>query len=89
MDHHRQRCGIRIGPRPPIGSIVPPELLPEVAPQTGESGICPPPIEGYYPFSITLEIWLFTITLLLGNFYGNFSHFYYPKLPKFLLKILP
>ena len=24
-----------------------------------------------------------------GNFYGNFAHFYYPKLPKFLLKVLP
>ena len=23
-------------------------------------------IDGYYPFSVTLEIWLFTITLLLG-----------------------
>ena len=23
-------------------------------------------IEGYYPFSVTLEIWLITITLLLG-----------------------
>ena len=25
-------------------------------------------IEGYYPFSVTLEIWLITITLLLGLF---------------------
>ena len=24
-----------------------------------------------------------------GNLYGNFAHFYYQKLPKFLLKLLP
>ena len=29
-------------------------------------GVGPDVIEGYYPFSVTLEIWLFTITLLLG-----------------------
>ena len=32
-------------------------------------------IEVYYPFSVTLEMWLFTITLFLGNFNGNFAHF--------------
>ena len=24
-----------------------------------------------------------------GNLYGSFAHFYYQKLPKFLLKLLP
>ena len=30
---------------------------------SGRAATC---IEGYYPFSVTLETWLFTITLLLG-----------------------
>ena len=74
MDHRddgktrgRRRVGVPIGRGGNLSHGAPTHrgVNQEAADKHNEEGVLPP-IEEYYPFSVTLEIWLFTITLLLG-----------------------